>query len=105
MRNARHGEWDEQILCDIGEGVPEGAFSAIDTLFHLAGRAHATDELGADERAYWRVNVEGTRDLFRSARSAGVSRLVFLSSVKATGEGSDVIEDEEITPAPRLPDS
>lgn len=50
-----------------------------DAVIHLAGVAH-TRASGADHRA---VTVEGTRALLAEARAAGVTRFVFVSSIKA----------------------
>jgi nucleoside-diphosphate-sugar epimerase len=52
---------------------------------HLANIAHTR----APREALWRVNVEGTRRLAEEAARAGVRRLVYLSSVKASGDGSE----------------
>ena len=48
---------------------------------HLAGIAHSTKRLS--ESDYMRVNAEGTSALARAAAAAGISRFVFLSSVRA----------------------
>ena len=69
--------------CDLSEGPADGALydalSGIDCVFHLAGIAHQRACL-AD---YQSVNVEATRVLAQAALAAGVSRFVFMSSVKA----------------------
>ncbi len=63
---------------------------------HLAGRAHVTKEESADPLgAYREINVEGTRRLAEACAGVGVRRLVFVSSVKAVGEGSPVAYTEE----------
>lgn len=56
-------------------------------VIHLAGRAHVMREAEADaEAAYDRVNRAATQALAEQALAAGVSRFVFVSSVKAMGE-------------------
>ncbi len=76
---------------DWGEGL-EG----VDAVAHLAGRAHVTKEESADPlEAYREINVGGTRRLAEACAEAGVKRLVFVSSVKAVGEGSPVAYTEE----------
>lgn len=76
-----------------------GVCAGIDTVFHLAGFAHAETKGGPIEQTeHWRVTVEGTRALLAEASAAGVRRLVFVSSVKAMGEGGDRSADET-TPA------
>lgn len=76
---------------DWAEGL-EG----VDVVAHLAGRAHVTREESADPvSAYREVNVGGTRRLAEACSEAGVRRLVFVSSVKAVGEGARVAYTEE----------
>ncbi len=58
----------------------------IDTVFHLAGKAHALAGNRQDEMGYQKINTEGTRKLLEAAKQAGVQRFVFFSSVKAVGE-------------------
>jgi len=63
------------------------AVAGIDTVIHLAARVHIMDDPAADPRTeFHRVNVEGTLKLARDAVSAGVRRLVFISSIKVNGE-------------------
>jgi len=69
--------WDLQESPDAE--YPHG----IDTIFHLAGKAHALSETRQDEAEYFRINTEGTRRLLEASRAAGVRRFVFFSSVKA----------------------
>ncbi len=65
------------------------ALRDVDTVFHLAARVHRVGENGGDgEAEYRRANVEASAALARQAVAAGVRRLVFVSSVKATGEAS-----------------
>lgn len=64
----------------------EAALEGIDTVVHIAGRAHA---FGADTRGdFHRVNVEGTESLVRALAAAGGRRMVLLSTAKVHGEGS-----------------
>lgn len=56
--------------------------SGCDALVHLANIAHAS----ADRAQLWRVNVEGTRRIAEAAAAAGLRRMVYLSSIKASGE-------------------
>lgn len=78
------------------------ALEEVDVVAHLAGRAHVTKEESADPlEAYREVNVGGTRRLAEACVEAGVRRLVFVSSVKAVGEGSPVAYTEE---SPRHPE-
>jgi len=59
----------------------------IDCVIHLVARTHQIGESGGGNFFEYRaVNVEGMRRLAASAVSAGVRRLVFVSSVKVNGE-------------------
>lgn len=90
----RHGDLDKAASL---KGVCDG----VDTVFHLAGCAHDKNDLDpALETRYWHTIVEGTRALLREAAEAGVKRFIFVSSVKAMGEGGPDIQDESspVTP-------
>tara|TARA_B100000989_G_scaffold297194_1_gene282257 strand:- start:2889 stop:3875 length:987 start_codon:yes stop_codon:yes gene_type:complete len=58
----------------------------MDTIFHLAGKAHDVKEETEEHRAeYMHVNAEGTLNLARQAAAAGVRRFIFISSIKVNG--------------------
>jgi len=82
------GPWDDALAIDLAaEPVPAGFLAGAWAVFHLAGRAHALSDRPGQDAEYRRVNVDGTRRLLESARAAGVRRFVFVSSVKAMGDG------------------
>jgi nucleoside-diphosphate-sugar epimerase len=63
------------------------ALEGVEAVIHLAARVHVMDDRAADPLAeFRRVNVEATVNLARQAAAAGVTRLVFVSSVKVNGE-------------------
>jgi nucleoside-diphosphate-sugar epimerase len=66
----------------------EALLTGVDSVCHLAAKVHV---MGADSAKaldeYRSANVVVTEKLLRAAVSAGVRRFVFLSSVKALGEG------------------
>ena len=73
-----------------------------DVVAHLAAKVHemkATPEAMAEFR---RVNTEGTKRVAERAAAAGVKRLVFISTIKVNGEGTDgrgpYTEDDEPRP-------
>lgn len=75
--------------------------AGVDAVIHLVALTHLTNEQGADaEHAYQRVNVDGTRRLAEQARSAGVKRFVFVSSVKAQAERGEQPLREDDPPCP-----
>ena len=104
LRRSAEGPWDETVLFDLStQKLPVDALAGVDTVFHLAGKAHALSEIRQDEEEYFRINTEGTGALLEAARSAGVRRFVFISSVKAMGEGSDDCKDESAPCHPETP--
>ena len=114
---------DEYIqVGDINESADwQEALNGVDTVIHLAGRAHVMDSRfrGNDRRrfgndngkdrndkeggplaAFRKVNVLGTGRLARMAAQAGVKRFIFISSIKVNGEGSNQLYTEKDTPKP-----
>ena len=87
----------EAALWDAG-GLASG-LRGCGTILHLAGKAH---DLGLpDESEFRHVNVEGTRMLLQAAQQAEVRTFIFVSSVKAMGEGGDLCLDEDAPAVPR----
>lgn len=65
-------------------------YQQIDTLIHLAGRAHVMHETEEDiYQAYAAVNVDYTLKVAQVAKLLNIKRFVFLSSVKVNGEISN----------------
>lgn len=80
---------------DTLTGVCEG----VEAVFHLAGCAY-DENAPAAEVQFRRAIVEGTEALLADAASAGVRRFVFVSTVKAMGEGGDACLDESMEERP-----
>jgi nucleoside-diphosphate-sugar epimerase len=79
-------------------GFPAESLGGCDAVVHLANIAHAR----ASPQALWHVNVEGTRRLGEQAAAADVRRLVYISSIKASGVESKAHPfDGTEAPAPR----
>ncbi len=77
------------------------ACAGVETVFHIAGFAHADADDAPDFAArHWAVNAQGTFDLLDAARVAGVQRFLFLSTVKAVGDPGPrcVAEDWDAPP-------
>lgn len=80
-------------LADPGSLPP--ALAGVDVLYHVA----ADYRLWApDPRVLYRVNVDGTRALLAAAEKAGVSRVVYCSSVGTLGLPGDGRPGSETTP-------
>lgn len=79
--------------CAVGDIGPDtewlGALVGIDAVIHAAARVHVMNDQASNPLAeFRRVNVEGTLNLARQAVEAGVTRFVFVSSVKVNGEST-----------------
>lgn len=82
------------------ESYPE-VYKQVDTLIHLAGRAHVMHEIAEDVyQAYAAVNINYTLKVAELARRLRIKRFVFLSSIKVNGEESSQPFTEADTPAP-----
>jgi nucleoside-diphosphate-sugar epimerase len=89
---------------DIGPDTDwAAALAGIDVVVHLAARAHVFDAHGAEAATEIdRINHLGTVALAAQAVSAGVRRLVFISSIKVNGEATQARPyTEDTPPAPR----
>ncbi|MBZ5497077.1 MAG: NAD-dependent epimerase/dehydratase family protein [Acidobacteriia bacterium] len=80
------------------------AVEGVDSVVHLAARAHVLEARGERHlEAFREVNVEGSRSLAQASIRAGVRRLVMLSSIKAMGEetvvGQCYAEDSPCRPS------
>ncbi len=76
------------------------ALAGVSHVVHLAGLAHAGP--GLPEALYRRINTQATLELAQAAQAAGVTRLVYLSSIKAQTGASDGPPATEADPP--LPD-
>lgn len=70
-----------------------GAFDCVDCVVHCAARVHQMNETVQEAKeAYHEVNTLGTLNLARQAAINGVTRFVFISSIKVNGEQTEVGE-------------
>lgn len=89
VRAARQTESSEYIqVGDINASTNwQNALQGCDTVFHLAARVHVmNDTCDNPLQAYRSVNTEGTLALAKQAALAGVTKFVFVSSIKVLGE-------------------
>jgi UDP-glucose 4-epimerase len=78
----------ETVVCDLqSEMIPDGALDGVNVVFHLAGFAHDLRKASEFEHLYRAVNVDATVRLAELAVASSVNRFVFVSSVKAGGNG------------------
>lgn len=67
------------------------ALNDVSAVVHSAARVHVMNDTADDPLVEFRkVNVDGTLSLARQAAAAGVSRFIFISSIKVNGEGTDL---------------
>ena len=93
---------DDAVVGEIGPDTQwRAALDGVEAVVHLAARAHVMqDAVRGSLEDYRRVNVQGTRQLALEATSAGVRRMVFLSSVKVNGETTHRPFSEQDAPHP-----
>jgi len=65
-----------------------------DVVFHLAGKVHSLPGTKDEEEQFFRMNVEGTKNLLRAAKKNKVKKFVFYSTVGVHGKDSDFHGDE-----------
>lgn len=68
------------------------AVENVDIIFHLAAAQH---EVNVPDDYFWKVNVDGTRNLFVAAVAAGVKRVIHGSTIGVYGEATFECIDEE----------
>lgn len=75
------------------------ALEGVHTVIHSAGVAHAASGLPEDD--YRTINTAATAALARAAERSGVSRFVFLSSIRAQcGPVAETVMTETVEPRP-----
>jgi nucleoside-diphosphate-sugar epimerase len=86
LRSAR-GLAGERLINDLNETDWANLLEDVDSVVHLAGRAHKLKDEAADPLAeFRRVNCLGTLRLAEEAARSGVRRFVFISSIGVNGE-------------------
>jgi nucleoside-diphosphate-sugar epimerase len=75
------------------------ACSGVAAVVHLA--AHVRDWGSRDE--FYRINVEGTRNLLEAARAAGVRKFVHVSTEAVLLDGTPLVNADETRPIPEHP--
>ena len=76
------------VTGDIGPSVDWAkALRTVDSVVHLAARVHLLRETASDPLSVFRMtNTGGATNLAKQAARAGVSRFVYISSIKVNGE-------------------
>jgi nucleoside-diphosphate-sugar epimerase len=85
----------EQIQGDVAD--PSTAFRAVEgcsTVFHTAAKAG----IWGSEQEYYKVNVQGTRNVIDAGRALGARRIIFTSSPSVVFNGLDLEGVDESIP-------
>ena len=96
-RTLEQPEWTKRDLAEWTEAALREALDGANAIVHAASIVHRPGAAASEHRAF---NVEGTRSLLAAARSCGVRRIVFLSTIKVYGEEPIGVIDES-TPVDR----
>ena len=89
----------EAIAGDLADPEPLArAMEGVKTVVHLASK-----HVDHDGSGFEKVNVEGTQAVCRAAATAGVGRVIYLSSVGVYGHGAHREADETTPLAPDTP--
>ena len=91
-----------RVIGDIGANPPwHEVLPGVEVVIHLAALVHQMGKVAPSLDAYRHVNVTGTTRLAEACVQYGVSRIVFLSSIKVNGECTPIKSfSEEDIPAP-----
>ncbi|MEE8268970.1 MAG: NAD-dependent epimerase/dehydratase family protein [Nitrospinaceae bacterium] len=103
LRQNLKGPWQETVIGDLKSSLPRDLMEDIDVVFHLAGKAHVLRETQQDVVEYSRINTAGTGKMLEAAKSSGVRRFVFFSSVGAMDTGDSRCLDEASSCLPVTP--
>lgn len=90
-------DFDDIVLADLSSDiVNKSAFDGVSTVIHLAGYTHDLRSSDNNEE-YFRLNVDATKKLAKSASLCGVSSFIYLSSTKAgkSDNNNSTIEEAE----------
>lgn len=79
--------------CDLSISSPEFNVD-FDLVIHNAGKAHSVPKSEAEINSFFKVNVEGTKNLLKSLEIKAPKQFVFISSVAVYGKeiGSNIKE-------------
>ena len=80
------------------------ALKDVDTVIHLAARAHVMNENEDDPlQCYRKVNTYGSFRLAKAALSQGVKKFIYISTIKVNGESTTTPFTENSIPNPTDP--
>ncbi len=103
-------QWSDQYSVDTVDMIDgtwrEKDFSAYDTVFHVAGIAHADTGHVSEERKafYYKINTDLTVETAKKAEANGVKQFIFMSSAIVYGESAPIgktkVINKDTVPSP-----
>ena len=85
---------NNNIVVDLTTSIPD-LKERYDIVLHAAGKAHIVPKTAEEEKAFYDVNVEGTKNLCRALEISGLPKsFIFISSVAVYGCESGELIDE-----------
>ena len=84
----------ESIICDLAESVPK--LTKVHLVIHAAGKAHTVPKSKKQEEMFFKVNLQGTRNLLKGLEQSETlpMAIVFISTVAVYGleKGENIVE-------------
>ena len=96
-------QWPDRYRVDtldmLSDSWKKADFSGYDSVYHVAGIAHADSGPISPERAqlYYRVNTDLAVETARKAREDGAKQFIFMSSAIVYGDSAPIGQDRVIT--------
>ena len=87
----------------FNEELLKKALNDVEIVFHLVAKTHNSSNIKKNIEDYFKINVEGTRNLLNSCIGSKVKHFVFFSSIKTMTEESENTLDETFIPNPTTP--
>ncbi|KAJ3114764.1 hypothetical protein HDU96_001707 [Phlyctochytrium bullatum] len=84
-------EFVQGDICSLDDML--AATKGITTVFHTASPPH-----GKGKAVYFKINVDGTKNVVDACRKNGVPNLVYTSSASVVYNGQDLVEGDETLP-------
>ncbi len=86
---------DNTIVADLKEEIPDLKNYKIDTVLHIAGKAHSIPKTAAEQKEFYDVNLHGTQKLLNGLKDNTPRNFIFISTVAVYGleKGINITED------------
>lgn len=93
------GEYEVDTIDMVDGSWREKSFAGYDTVFHVAGIAHAdTGNISDEQKAlYYKINTDLTIETAKKAKVDGVKQFIFMSSAIVYGESTPIGKSKVIT--------